>query len=46
MKLKEHYTNEAFKEQFQRLHGKKISMPIKFLPSQELLAKHREHLVG
>ena len=44
--LKEHYTNEAFKEQFQRLHGKKITMPIKFLPSQELLAKHREHLVG
>ena len=42
--LKEHYTNEAFKEQFQRLHGKKIAMPIKFLPSQDLLAKHREHL--
>ena len=44
--LKDYYTNEAFKEQFQRLHGKKISMPIKFLPSQDLLAKHREHLVG
>ena len=44
--LKEHYTNEAFKEQFQRLHGKRIAMPVKFLPSQELLAKHREHLVG
>ena len=44
--LKEHYTNEAFKEQFQRLHGKRITMPVKFLPSQELLAKHREHLVG
>ena len=42
--LKEHYTNEAFKEQFQRLYGKKITMPIKFLPSQELLAKHREQL--
>ena len=43
--LKEHYTNEAFKEQFQRLHGKRIAMPIKFLPSQELLSKHREYLV-
>ena len=43
--LKEHYTNEAFKEQFQRLHGKRIAMPVRFLPSQELLAKHREHLV-
>ena len=42
--LKELCTNEAFKEQFQRLHGKKITMPIKFLPSQDLLAKHREHL--
>ena len=43
--LKEHYTNEAFKEQFQKLHGRKIAMPIKFMPSQELLAQHREHLV-
>jgi putative restriction endonuclease len=43
--LKEHYTNEAFKEHFQKLHGRKIAMPIKFLPSQELLAQHREHLV-
>ena len=43
--LKEYYTNNAFKEQFQKLHGKQISMPTKFLPSQELLAKHRERLV-
>ena len=43
--LKEHYTNEAFKEHFQKLHGRKIAMPTKFFPSQELLAKHREHLV-
>ena len=43
--LKEHYTNEAFKEHFQKLHGRKIAMPIKFMPSQELLAQHREHLV-
>ena len=42
--LKEHYTNEAFKEQFQKLHGRKIAMPIKFMPSQELLAKHRDFL--
>ena len=44
--LKEYYTNEAFKEHFQKLHGRKIAMPTKFFPSQELLAKHREHLVG
>ncbi len=42
--LKEYCTNEAFKEQFQKLYGKKIAMPIKFFPSQELLEKHREHL--
>lgn len=42
---KGHYTNEAFKEQFQCLHGKRIAMLIKFLLSQELLAKHKEHLV-
>lgn len=42
--LKEHCTNHAFKEQFQRLRGKKIAMPVKFFPSQELLAMHREHL--
>ena len=43
--LKEYYMNEAFKEHFQKLYGKKIAMPIKFLPSQELLSKHREYLV-
>jgi putative restriction endonuclease len=43
--LKDYYTNNAFKEQFEKLHGKRIAMPTKFLPSQELLAKHREHLV-
>lgn len=43
--LKEYYTNEAFKEQFERFHGKKISMPVKFFPSQDLLAIHRSNLV-
>lgn len=43
--LKDHCTSEAFKEQFQRLHGKRITMPTKFLPSQKLLAEHRKHLV-
>ena len=43
---KEHYTDEAFKEHFVKLEGKRITMPVRFLPSQELLSKHREKLIG
>lgn len=39
---KEHYTDEAFEKHFVKLEGKKIIMPVKFLPSQDLLEKHRE----
>ena len=41
---KEHYTDEAFKEHFARFEGKRITMPVRFLPSQDLLSKHREFL--
>jgi putative restriction endonuclease len=43
--LKEYYTNKTFIEHFQKFEGKKITMPVKFLPSQELLEKHRKLLV-
>ena len=43
---KEHYTDDAFKEHFVKLEGKKIAMPVRFLPSQDLLAKHREKLIN
>ena len=43
---KEHYTDKAFKEHFVKFEGQKITMPERFLPSQDLLSKHREHLVG
>ncbi len=43
--LKEHYTNNAFKEQFCKYEGQKIIMPTRFLPSQEFLAKHREQTI-
>ena len=43
---KEHYTDNAFKEHFVKLEGRKIAMPVKFLPSQKLLSEHREHLIG
>ena len=41
-RLHEYYTNKAFQEQFMRLEGTRIIMPMKFLPSQLLLEKHRE----
>ena len=42
--LHEYCTNNAFQEQFKRLEGSIISMPKRFMPSQTLLAKHRELL--
>ena len=44
--IKDHYTSVAVKSYFTKREGKKIIMPIKFLPSQTLLAKHRELLAG
>ena len=43
--IKDHYTNEAAKEYFQNFEGKKMIMPKLYIPSQKLLAKHRELLV-
>lgn len=37
---------ESAKTYFQKLEGQKITLPIKFLPSQKLLEKHRELLVN
>ena len=44
--IKDHYTNAAAKSYFIDREGQKMSLPIKFLPSQKLLEKHRELLVG
>lgn len=41
---KDYYTNQPFQEQFCRLEGTKIAMPVRFYPSQELLGKHRRKL--
>lgn len=43
--LGEHVTNQAFREQFLSLEGRRIEMPERFLPSQELLQKHREKMI-
>ena len=44
--IKDHYTSAAAKSYFTNREGQKIIMPIKFLPSQALLVKHRELLAG
>lgn len=44
--IKEHYTTEVTKEYFYRFEGKKMNLPTMYLPNKELLAKHRDLLVG
>lgn len=43
--IKDHYTDTAAKSYFVDREGQKMSLPVKFLPSQKLLEKHRELLV-
>ncbi len=44
--IKDHYTDAAAKSYFLDREGQAMSLPIKFLPSQSLLEKHRELLAG
>ena len=44
-RLKEFYTDEVSKVWFRKREGQKIEMPVRFLPSQQLLQKHREKLL-
>ena len=44
--IKDHYAAAAAKSYFLDREGQTISLPIKFLPSQLLLEKHRELMVG
>lgn len=41
-KLKQHYADQAFINQFVQFSGRKIDLPSTFMPSQQYLAKHRE----
>lgn len=43
--IKDYYKNEVTKEYFQNFEGKQLILPKRFLPSQELLQKHREKMV-
>ena len=42
--IKDHYTDVAAKNYFINREGEKMSLPVKYLPSQVLLAKHRDLL--
>lgn len=43
--IKEYYTSEVTKEYFERFEGKQMILPVKFMPNQNLLARHRELLI-
>jgi putative restriction endonuclease len=44
--IKDHYTDAAAKSYFLDLEGRPLALPAKFLPSKNLLAKHRALLAG
>lgn len=43
--IKEHYTREIVKEYLYRFEGKQLTLPSKFYPNKEFLAKHLGKLV-
>ena len=43
--IRDHFTNAVTRKYFENFVGKKITLPSKFLPSQEFLQIHRELLV-
>lgn len=44
--IKEHYSSDAVKKYFFSKEGLRMNLPIRFLPSQKLLQKHREKMVS
>ena len=44
--IKDYYTSAAAKSYFIDREGQKIFMPVKFLPSQTFLERHRASLAG
>lgn len=44
--LRDYCTNEVHKKYFLDFEGEPLQLPVRFLPSQELLSRHRERLVG
>lgn len=44
--IRDYYTNDVVKKYFYDFEGKQITLPKLFLPSQKLLERHREQMVG
>lgn len=42
--IRDHFTTAITRDYFKKYEGRKIAMPSKFLPSQDLLQRHRELL--
>ena len=42
--IRDHFTTAITRDYFKKYEGRKITMPSKFLPSQDLLQRHRELL--
>lgn len=45
-RLRDYYTSDAVKKHFHAYEGKKLSLPERFMPDQDLLEKHRNLLVS
>lgn len=44
--IKEYYTNEVAKTYFGNYEGKQLILPSLYLPSNKLLEKHRNLMIG
>lgn len=44
--IKEYFTQQIARDYFEVHEGKRLALPIKFLPDKTLLARHRENLVA
>lgn len=44
--IKEYYTNDVAREYFKKFEGKQIILPKRFLPSKQLLERHRNSMIS
>lgn len=44
--IKDYYTADVTKQYFEKYEGKQIALPSQYLPSKQLLERHRELMVG
>ena len=42
--LSEHFTNQAFQDQFKTFEGRRLTLPLRFQPDPALMQSHRDKL--